>query len=157
MNPKKITLERSWRASLDDAWMLWTTKDGLESWWGPDGFQVEVHSIDLKPGGELRYRMFATGAPQIAFMQKAGRPISSEHSMRYTEVTAKTRLSYEHLVDFVPEVAHYTVNHLVELAQHGPEVKLTVTVDTMHDAMWTQRMKDGWEMELAKLERRLTR
>src|SRR5882757_5796346 len=143
MSPKKITLERSWRASLDDAWTLWTTKEGLESWWGPDGFAVEVHSLDLKAGGTMRYRMFANAEGTIAFMKKERGSVSSEHSITYTEVSPKRRLAYDHLVDFVPQVAHYTINHVVELSQHGAEVKLTLTLDAMHDAMWTQRMKDG--------------
>jgi len=26
--------------TIDEAWALWTTKAGIESWWGPDGFDV---------------------------------------------------------------------------------------------------------------------
>ena len=31
------TLERVYRADVQDVWDLWTTKDGIESWWGSGG------------------------------------------------------------------------------------------------------------------------
>ena len=39
---RRLTLERTYRAPLEKVWELWTTKAGIESWWGPDGFTVEV-------------------------------------------------------------------------------------------------------------------
>ena len=54
---QKITIERSYRASAEDLWDLWTTKEGIESWWGPDGFTTKVLKLDLRAGGELRYEM----------------------------------------------------------------------------------------------------
>ena len=57
MTPETITLERTYDATVEDVWALWTTKEGIESWWGPDGFSVEVRVIDLRPGGELLYAM----------------------------------------------------------------------------------------------------
>ena len=71
---RRVTLERSFRAPLTDVWELWTTKDGIESWWGPEGFRVEVHAIDLRPGGKLRYDMIAVAPEQIAFLKQAGMP-----------------------------------------------------------------------------------
>ena len=31
----KIRIERTYNASIEDVWELWTTKEGIESWWGP--------------------------------------------------------------------------------------------------------------------------
>jgi uncharacterized protein YndB with AHSA1/START domain len=47
---KSVTLERVYRASLKDVWDLRTTKEGIESWWGPGGFAVTVWQLDLRPG-----------------------------------------------------------------------------------------------------------
>ena len=66
---KRITMERTFAASVADVWELWTTKDGIESWWGPDGFRVEVRSIDLRVGGELRYAMIAAEADKLAALK----------------------------------------------------------------------------------------
>jgi uncharacterized protein YndB with AHSA1/START domain len=45
----RFSIERTYPASIDEAWMLWTTKAGIESWWGPEGFNVTVTSLDLRP------------------------------------------------------------------------------------------------------------
>ena len=33
----KFVIERTYRASVDELWDLWTTKEGFESWWPPEG------------------------------------------------------------------------------------------------------------------------
>src|ERR1700759_4906791 len=38
----RFSLERTYAASIDEAWALWTTKAGIESWWGPEGFDGNV-------------------------------------------------------------------------------------------------------------------
>lgn len=32
---RRITIERTYQAPIEDLWDLWTTKEGIESWWGP--------------------------------------------------------------------------------------------------------------------------
>ena len=54
-----IVLERTLRAPIEDIWSLWTTKDGFESWWGPEGFRVQVHTLEARVGGALSYDMIA--------------------------------------------------------------------------------------------------
>jgi uncharacterized protein YndB with AHSA1/START domain len=41
-NRPKVVLERTYPARVEELWELWTTKTGFESWWGPQGFRVEV-------------------------------------------------------------------------------------------------------------------
>lgn len=149
---RRLKLERTYEgATLDEVWELWTTKDGVEAWWGPDGFRVEVRSLDLRPGGEMAYAMIATAAPQIEFMKKAGMPTVNECKQTFTEITPPSRLAYRHLVDFVPGVAPYEVTHLVELEAVPGGVRLVLTFDAMHDEHWTSMALRGWEMELGKL------
>ena len=42
----KFVLERTYRGSVDELWELWTTKEGFESWWPPEGSRAEVHAIE---------------------------------------------------------------------------------------------------------------
>ncbi len=148
----RFTIERTYGASLEEAWSLWTTKAGIESWWGPEGFAVTVLSLDLRPGGELVYRMTATAPEQVAFMKQAGMPLSTEARVTYTEVTAPNRLAYMTRADFVPGVAPYDVATVVELQASGGGVKLTLTFDAMHDDVWTERARAGNESQLRKLD-----
>jgi uncharacterized protein YndB with AHSA1/START domain len=148
---KRVTLERVYRADVRDVWDLWTTKAGIESWWGPGGFQVTVRALDLRPGGELRYAMTATEPPQIEFMKRAGMPLTHELTIRYTDVEPLTRLAYVHLTDFIPGVEPYDVATVVELHETSEGVRMVLTFDAMHSDEWTQRATMGWESELGKL------
>ncbi len=35
-----IRFERVYDASIEDVWALWTTKEGLEEWYAPEGMHV---------------------------------------------------------------------------------------------------------------------
>ena len=101
---RRITIERTYQAPIEEVWELWTTKEGIESWWGPDGFSVKVHSIDLRPGGELRYAMTAIAPLQIEFMKKAGMPLTTEARVRYDRMPRGRRaLSRADLAHFLLE------------------------------------------------------
>lgn len=150
-----ITLERTYRAAIEDIWALWTTKDGIESWWGPEGFAVTVRRLDLRSDGGLDYTMAATAPEQVAFMTDAGMPLANDLSITYTDVVPPVRLAYTNHVDFIPGHGAYDVSTLVELHPAGEFVRMALTIDAMHDAEWTQRAVAGWQSELGKLDRLL--
>lgn len=151
-----LIMERTYNATIDEVWNLWTTVDGIESWWGPEGFRVKVRTIDLRAGGALLYEMIAVGEQQIAFMQSAGMPLSTLTTIRYREVHAKTRLAYTTTADFIPGVAPYDVTTLVELHQESNGIRMVLTHDRMHDDIWSQRATMGWESQLQKLNKVFT-
>lgn len=157
MKRKTVTLERVYEAKVEDVWSLWTTKDGLESWWGPEGFAMTVHKLDFKPGGELRYALTATGQPQIDFMKKAGAPLTQNAKITYRDIVPHARIAYVNTVDFVPEVTAYDVQTVVELKARGKSVQLHITLDAMHDDVWTKRMAQGFDEQLGKLGKVLAR
>lgn len=148
---KTVTLERTLQAAVEDVWALWTTKEGLESWWGPEGFSTTVRQIDVRVGGELRYAMTATAAEQVAFMQKAGLPLTTEQRVTYDTVVPLQRLGYTALADFIPGVTPYDVATVVELRADGRSVRMVVTIDAMHDEAWTKMAVLGWESQLGRL------
>ena len=151
MTTRRITLERVYQAELQDVWDLWTTKDGIESWWGPGGFSVIVRKLDLRPGGEMHYAMMAVDPPQVEFMKKAGMPLTQECRITFTEVDPPRRLAYINLVDFIPGVEQYNVATIVELHQQGDNIRMTLSLDPMHNDEWTQRAVMGWNSEVDKL------
>jgi uncharacterized protein YndB with AHSA1/START domain len=149
---RKITIERTYKASVEDLWDLWTTKEGIESWWGPDGFTTKVLELDLRSGGELLYAMTATAPAQVAFMKNAGLPLTNQNRVTYTAVVTQRRLAYTHLADFIPGVEPYDVATLVEFHLNGQSVRMVLTFDPMHDEQWTRRAVMGHESQLGKLE-----
>jgi uncharacterized protein YndB with AHSA1/START domain len=152
---KRITLERTYQAPVEDVWELWTTKEGIESWWGPDGFSTKVLELDLRPKGALHYVMTATAPEQIDFLKRAGMPLSNATRGWYDEIVPHRRLAFTQVADFVPGVAAYDVETLVELHAGAQGVRLVLTFDAMHDERWTQLAKMGWQNELGKLDKAL--
>lgn len=150
---KQINLQRTFKASLDLVWEMWTTKAGIESWWGPPGFEVIVNKIELRTGGALEYVMTAIGADQIAFMKQSNQPSSTNLKARYTLVSPKTRASWMNLADFIPGVEPYEVETRLELFEEGSDsVRVALQLDAMHNEFYTQMATQGWESELGKLE-----
>jgi uncharacterized protein YndB with AHSA1/START domain len=157
MSRRMITIERTFNAAIEDVWALWTTADGIESWWGPEGFRVKVRALELRPGGALHYDMIAVGPEQIAFMKKAGMPLSQPTRATYKDVKPHTRLAFDCFVDFVPGVEPYETATVVELAPRGADTHLVLTIEAMHDERWTQMAVMGWESELGKLTQALAK
>jgi uncharacterized protein YndB with AHSA1/START domain len=152
---KQVRIERTYRASIEDVWELWTTKEGIESWWGPDGFSVTVHKLELEPGGELLYAMTAVQPETVAYMKQANMPVTNNLRIVFSEVEPPRRLVYRHGVDFVPGVPPYDTGTRLELETTADGVRLVLTIDAMHDEEWTQRAVMGWENELGKLGKAL--
>jgi uncharacterized protein YndB with AHSA1/START domain len=148
---RRITLERFFDASLEEVWTLWTSAEGVEAWWGPDGFDVKVRTLDLRPGGEMTYVMTATAPDQVDFMKKAGMPLATEARLSFTEVAPPRRLSYNHLADFIPGVEPYLVAIEVDIEATERGVRMALTIEAMHDEEWTDRAVKGWENELDTL------
>lgn len=150
----KIVIERTYRARLEDVWDLWTTKDGFESWWGPQGFRVEVEEIDARVGGALRYEMIADSPDMIAAMKQAGQPTSHPTRSSFTELDPHKRLVLENVIDFLPGVAPYVSHIAADFFAMGNSVRMVVTLDTLHDAAWTKRQQDGMTSQITKLDAR---
>jgi uncharacterized protein YndB with AHSA1/START domain len=147
----RIRIERVYDAPAERIWKLWTTPEGIESWWAPDGFTVKVQKLELRPKGELVYTMTATGPEQIEFMRQAGMPLTTESRKTFTEVKPTTRLAYLSLVDFVPDHEPYDFLTVVDLTATDGRTRVVMSVDRMHDDVWTQRLVAGRENELNNL------
>jgi len=152
---RRVSIERTFKGTVEDVWELWTTKEGIESWLGPDGFSVKVRRLDVRLGGEMLYAMTADAPDQVDFLKKAGMPLTTESLVTYTELLPLQRLGFTQLADFIPGVKPYEVATTVELETIPQGVRLVLTLDAMHDEQWTRLAVMGWESELGKLARLL--
>ncbi|WP_067814467.1 SRPBCC family protein [Nocardia inohanensis] len=146
-----LTLERTYPTTAEQIWALWTTAEGIPAWWAPDGFEVRVEEIDVRIGGGLVYTMTATGPEQVEFMNSAGLPLSTQSRKTFTEVEPVRRLSYTSHIDFVPGHAAYDHLTTVDIAPITGGVRVTMTIEPMHDEEWTQRIIAGRANELDNL------
>ncbi len=148
-----IPLERTFDASPEEVWELWTTSDGIESWWSPNGFEAKVMELDLRPGGALIYEMTAVAPRQVEFMENAGLPLTTASRKTFTELERPKRIAYQSLVDYVPGARPYEQLTVVELVPDGDGVRVIEWLEPMHDDEWTQRLVMGRQNELDNLGR----
>lgn len=148
-----LVLRRSYLASPELIWDLWTTPESIGAWWAPDGFTTTVDELDLRPGGTLTYTMTATAPEQVAFMEQNGMPLATVSHKEFTEIDEPNRLAYTSLIDFVPGLDSYS--HLttvtIERTEQGTDV--TMEMEPLHDEVWTERILAGRSNELDNLTR----
>ena len=150
---RTITLERFYDAPIETVWELWTTKAGIESWWGPAGFTTGVTAIDVRPGGRIVYVMSASEPETREFLERRGMPLSTEQVLTIHEVALHRRLVTSNVIDFIPGVPAYEVGMAVDLDATASGTRLVVRLDAMHDQHWTEMAVQGWESQLVNLAR----
>jgi len=96
---REIVLTRDFDAPRELVWEAYTDERHLPHWFGPNGFTITMHSIDVRPGGMWRYIMHGPD----------GRDWTNRQV--YQEVVRPERLVYLHGedVDDDPGAFHVTV------------------------------------------------
>lgn len=52
-----IVIVREFDAPRELVWRVWTEKEHMERWFGPEGFDTRVDHLDFREGGEMRLVM----------------------------------------------------------------------------------------------------
>ena len=146
-----IVIERTFRATPEEVWELWTTREGLEAWWGPERFSATVHTIDVRPGGGLDIEMASTDPEVVAWLEANGQATTSLEKITFREVIPPSRLAFVEWFDHAPGVDPYEVSCSVTLETVPGGTKLTFTSDRMHDERWTDLATQGWGSSFDKL------
>jgi uncharacterized protein YndB with AHSA1/START domain len=152
----KTVIERTYRARVEELWELWTTKEGFESWWGPEGSCVEVHAIEARSGGALYYDMIADTPETIEAMKQLGLPPRQGNRCTFAEFTPYESLTLTHFMDFFPGVKPYESTIVVAFFPAGDFVRMAVTIYPMHNEEITQMSIDGFTSQLTKLDKRFS-
>jgi uncharacterized protein YndB with AHSA1/START domain len=150
----KTVIERTYRARVEELWDLWTSKEGFESWWCPEGSHVEVHSIEARSGGALHYDMIADTPEVIEGMKQLGLPPRQRNRCRFAEFTPYERLTLTHVMDSLPGVKPYESTIMVEFFPAGAFVRMATTIYPMHNEEWTKLAIEGFTSQLTKLDKR---
>lgn len=147
----ELTIERELPASADAVWQTWTTKEDLEAWWGPEGWQTSVRSLDVRPGGLWHFGMGPTDAPPEVWVRSI-----------YSEVIAGSVLSYvegfsdETGADLDPDSNAVTVEFF-GLEPHRTRLVLRTRFSSPErlEYIITLGYVDGWTGGLNRLQRLL--
>jgi uncharacterized protein YndB with AHSA1/START domain len=146
-----VVIERSFDASVDLVWRMWTDPNHFKAWYGPDGATVLVAELDLRVGGTRRVGMTVPtpGGPMRMWFTGEHRDIVVARRLVYTEA-----ISDEHGNVLSPEEmglpeGHPAVTEVrVELEDVGGRTKMVLThVGIPPDSPGAA----GWRMALDKL------
>jgi uncharacterized protein YndB with AHSA1/START domain len=150
-----MVIERTYHADPEDLWDLWTTKEGFESWWGPEGFRADVHLIEARPDGALHYDMVADTPQMVETMTRMGQPSSTACRGAFSEFKPHERLALTQIIDFLPGVAPYDSVMRVDFYKVvDGRVRMVVELSHMHDEQFTQMQRMGFTSQLTKLDGR---
>ena len=147
---KNVVIERTYPTTVQDVWALWTTKEGLEEWFAPEGMRFEVSTLELRVGGAFDHVMTAVGAEQIAYLANLARPLSVLVSGRFLEVVRHRKLRIRFDMDFVPGVEPYAYDMMVELYAEAGRVRMVLTADRHPDPEMTRGAIIGLTSQLQR-------
>ena len=148
-----FVIERTYRASVEELWEMWTTKEGFESWWPPEGCRAEVHAIEACLNGKLQYDMIAEAPEMVAVMKELGLPASHVERARFSEFRPLERLVLAIVMDFLPGVAPYEGTLTVDFFPSGEWVRMVVTLSPMHDEEFTKMASEGLASQFRNLDK----
>jgi len=149
----QLTFERTYRATLEELWDLWTTKEGFESWWAPEGCRVEVHTIEARLNGKLEYESIAESPEVVAVMKELGVSASHMECHRFSEFRPMERLVLAFMMDFLPGVTPYENTMAVDFYPSGEWVRMVVTLGPMHDEDFTKKASQGLTSQFKNLDK----
>ncbi|WP_248927074.1 SRPBCC family protein [Paenibacillus hamazuiensis] len=81
---RELVVTRVFNAPRELVFKTWTDPEHLPHWWGPKGFTITTHEIDVRPGGVWRYIMHGPDG------------VDYDNKIVYTEVASPERLVYAH-------------------------------------------------------------
>lgn len=107
---REIAGTRLLNAPRDLVFQMWTQPEHIAKWWGPNGFSITVHEMDVRPGGVFRLTMHG--------------PDGTDYRNRivYLEVKRPERLVYKYEPGKGDEAASMEVT--VTFAAEGDKTRL---------------------------------
>ena len=150
-----VTIERTFDASIDTVWAMWTESEHFANWYGPIGATIPKADMNVEVGGS---RFIAMEIPT------PNGPMHMNFAGAYIEITPKTRLVYtEGLADAdgnfmtaeqmgMPPGASMETSVIVELTDIGTSTSMVMTHQGVPaDSPGAQ----GWQMAIDKLAERI--
>lgn len=94
---RELIATRVFDAPREMVYRTWTEPGHLSKWWGPKGFTITTHVIDVKPGGVWRYMMHGPNGDDY------------DNKITYIEIVSPERIVYSHGDDKDDEQFRVTV------------------------------------------------
>ena len=109
----EIVISRLINAPCELVFDAWLKHEHLAHWFGPEGFTITTHEIDVRTGGVWRFTMYGPDG------------VDYGNRIVYTEITRPTRITYKHSGDD-DENEHIRFATTVTFADVGGKTELTL-------------------------------
>ncbi len=110
---RELIIERVLNAPQQLVWDAWTQAGHLAKWYGPNGFTITTHSIDLSEGGVWKYVMHGPDGRDYA------------NKIEFLEVVKPEKLVYKHSDDD-PNLEPVSFSTTVTFEKMGQQTKVTM-------------------------------
>jgi uncharacterized protein YndB with AHSA1/START domain len=107
---RSIVVTREFDAPRNLVFDAWTDSRHIGRWWGPKGFSITTHAMDVRPGGVWRFDMHGPDGANYP------------NKITYLEIAKPERLVYDHGDQGAPGYFRTTVT----FAEQGGKTKLTM-------------------------------
>jgi uncharacterized protein YndB with AHSA1/START domain len=136
-----VTAERLLEVPCTSLWPLWATKEGIKSWWSPEGFVFEMLAIEVYPGGRIESQYegaAAVGNPQWREELRAKR-VSASWTARGTflEVDPPRRLVFRQALDFGTRSRPQEYRMTSEFRPEAEGTRLNLKAEATPSKHWT--------------------
>ncbi len=99
---REILVSRVFDAPRELVYKVWTDKQHVAQWFGPRGFSITVHEMDVRPGGVWRFVMHGPDG------------VDYGNRITFVEVKEPERLVYIHGSDTDDHIFEVTVTFVEE-------------------------------------------
>ena len=82
---RAIVTTRVFEARRERVFEAWTDPKHMARWWGPDGFTITIHEMDVRPGGVWRFVMHGPDG------------VDYQNKIIFVEIVKPERLAYHHI------------------------------------------------------------
>ncbi len=137
---REVVLSRLINAPRDRVWSVSTEPDQLEQWWGPDGFSITTHEIDVRVGGIWRFMMHGPDGRDYP------------NWIRFTELTRPERIAHDHGAD--DDTVHFRA--VITFEDQGGKTLLTMrsvfpTAEALQHVVKEHNAIEGGKQTLGRL------
>lgn len=120
--PNEIIISRVINAPREVVFAAWTDSEHLAHWYGPEGFTITTHSIDVRTGGEWRFTMHGPDG------------VDYTNLIVYSEIVRPERIVHQHSGDRSDENLHFeTTVTFIDLGNGTTELQLRSLFDTARE------------------------
>lgn len=138
---RELRTEKSFTVPVDLMWDVWTNPKHLANWWGPAGFTVTVHEMDVREEGEWRLTLHGPDGTNFA-----NRSI-------FKQIIPHQKIVFEH---FNP---HFFTTVIFDSNGKNTKIDWTLEFDTVElreIIVSVHKADEGQRQNLEKLEKYLS-